>query len=332
MTGSATDRLSRVAGRRPPYPPSVMESSDALNSPAEPRWKVRIDTGGTFTDAVAIDPTGVASRRKVLSSGRVRGRLRDGIVVLADGSAAPSLLAGAEVRGLPGDAPLGHLGDGGRLGAATCLRPTATSSRSIRRWTLRSSRCICSAAFRSDRPSPIELRVATTRGTNALLTRSTGRVLLVTTTGFEDLPVIGDQTRPDLFDLDIRPPRLLPAATIGVPRHVDATVAGSTPSTSTGLSIASKRRRSSMAWTAWRCACSTRGVIRRSNSSLRIGSRSDCRVCASPRAPRSRRRSDSCHGCGPPSRMRPSPRSFAGSSRTSGWARSPPGHATRCSR
>ncbi|MEE2896601.1 MAG: hydantoinase/oxoprolinase family protein, partial [Planctomycetota bacterium] len=204
-----------------------MESSDALNSPAEHRWKVRIDTGGTFTDALAIDPSGVASRRKVLSSGRVRGRVRDGLVVLADGSAAPSLLSGAEVRGLPGDAPLGRLGEGGRLepgvglaadGDLVEVDPAMDAPRLA-------MHLLCGVPIGSPLP-PIELRVATTRGTNALLTRSTGRVLLVTTNGFEDLPVIGDQSRPDLFDLDVRPPRLLPAATLGMPRHVDASGEG----------------------------------------------------------------------------------------------------------
>ncbi|MFM1890200.1 MAG: hypothetical protein RLZZ565_957, partial [Planctomycetota bacterium] len=44
----------------------------------------------------------------------------------------------------------------------------------------------------------IDLRLATTRGTNALLERRVGRVALFITQGFEDLLAIGDQSRPDL--------------------------------------------------------------------------------------------------------------------------------------
>ncbi len=76
---------------------------------------------------------------------------------------------------------------------------------------------------RPDRPlPPIDLRIATTRGTNALLERRTGRVLLVTTAGFEDLVIIGDQDRPDLFALDVRPARLLPAAVVGIDARMAA--------------------------------------------------------------------------------------------------------------
>lgn len=50
---------------------------------------------------------------------------------------------------------------------------------------------------------PCEVRLGTTRGTNALLTRTGARTALVTTRGFGDLPLIGNQDRPRLFDLAI---------------------------------------------------------------------------------------------------------------------------------
>ncbi|HTH26941.1 MAG TPA: hydantoinase B/oxoprolinase family protein [Sphingobium sp.] len=48
------------------------------------------------------------------------------------------------------------------------------------------------------------VKMGTTVATNALLERQGARVLLVVDAGFGDLLVIGDQTRPDLFALDIR--------------------------------------------------------------------------------------------------------------------------------
>jgi 5-oxoprolinase (ATP-hydrolysing) len=58
-------------------------------------------------------------------------------------------------------------------------------------------------------PPPMELRLGTTLATNALLERRGARTALVITRGFGDLLAIGDQTRPDLFALDIvRPPPL----------------------------------------------------------------------------------------------------------------------------
>ena len=56
---------------------------------------------------------------------------------------------------------------------------------------------------------PATVRLGTTRGTNALLTRSGARTALVTTRGFRDLLRIGNQDRPGLFDLDIKLPELL---------------------------------------------------------------------------------------------------------------------------
>ena len=57
------------------------------------------------------------------------------------------------------------------------------------------------------RPLPaIELRLATTRGTNALLERRGAPTAFFVTRGFGDLLLIGTQERPDLFALDVRRP------------------------------------------------------------------------------------------------------------------------------
>ena len=48
----------------------------------ETAWKVRVDTGGTFTDGWSRSPEGVEKRCKVLSSGILRTRV---VGVLGDG-------------------------------------------------------------------------------------------------------------------------------------------------------------------------------------------------------------------------------------------------------
>lgn len=65
------------------------------------------------------------------------------------------------------------------------------------------------------RGSPVDtsriesIRMGTTVATNALLERKGERVALVTTKGFADLLLIGNQSRPRIFDLEIQRPELL---------------------------------------------------------------------------------------------------------------------------
>src|SRR5215472_14119594 len=54
-----------------------------------------------------------------------------------------------------------------------------------------------------------EVKMGTTVATNALLERKGARTLLLVDRGFRDLLRIGHQTRPRLFDLDIRLPQPL---------------------------------------------------------------------------------------------------------------------------
>ncbi|MCH7572263.1 MAG: 5-oxoprolinase, partial [Planctomycetes bacterium] len=44
-----------------------------------PLWNIWIDTGGTFTDCLACDPSGLLHRAKVLSTGAMRGRIIEGL-------------------------------------------------------------------------------------------------------------------------------------------------------------------------------------------------------------------------------------------------------------
>ncbi|MEP6966756.1 MAG: hydantoinase B/oxoprolinase family protein [Pseudomonadota bacterium] len=58
------------------------------------------------------------------------------------------------------------------------------------------------------------VKMGTTVATNALLERTGAKTLLVTTAGFADALVIGDQTRPSLFALDIVKPEPLHAGVV----------------------------------------------------------------------------------------------------------------------
>jgi len=65
------------------------------------------------------------------------------------------------------------------------------------------------------------VKMGTTVATNALLERKGEPTLFLVTAGFEDLLVIGDQTRPDIFALDLRRPAPLYDRVVGVKERLD---------------------------------------------------------------------------------------------------------------
>ncbi|MEM7433501.1 MAG: hydantoinase B/oxoprolinase family protein [Myxococcota bacterium] len=74
-----------------------------------------------------------------------------------------------------------------------------------------------------DAPIPnVSIRMGTTLATNALLERRGSPTALVTNEGLGDLAQIGDQTRPDLFALDIDKPAILSSRVIEVDARVAA--------------------------------------------------------------------------------------------------------------
>jgi 5-oxoprolinase (ATP-hydrolysing) len=69
--------------------------------------------------------------------------------------------------------------------------------------------------------APCEVRLGTTLGTNALLERRGARSALLLTRGFGDLLEVGDQTRPELFALEIRKPHPLPERVVELDARLD---------------------------------------------------------------------------------------------------------------
>lgn len=64
------------------------------------------------------------------------------------------------------------------------------------------------------------IRMGTTVATNALLERKGSKCALLITKGFKDLMAIGNQSRPRLFDLNIRKPGVLYERTVEVEERV----------------------------------------------------------------------------------------------------------------
>jgi 5-oxoprolinase (ATP-hydrolysing) len=222
-------------------------------------WHIWIDTGGTFTDCLALDPDGALRRAKVLSSSALRAVVAevesaDTLRIAEDWGAAPGVVDGLELRVLSADAEPVRIASydpaSGRLRlerGMDGLRPgAAVEVRSPEEAPVLAARLVTGTAYGAALP-PVAMRLATTRGTNALLERRGAATALFITRGFGDLLRIGTQQRPDLFALDVRKPEPLYAESVEVderraadgsvlvPLDVDAARAAAERMASTGI-------------------------------------------------------------------------------------------------
>lgn len=177
-------------------------------------WRIRIDVGGTFTDGWAVTPSGEQIRCKVLSSGVIRTSVTgiDGDWLVCDRplSSHKRGLEGFKIR----EAPIvDSIPDRARIKVAGVFQigevieiETGEDAPVV------AARILTGTAPGEPFPEG-ELRVATTRGTNALLEGKGTPVDLITTAGFESLLEVRDQRRPDLFELS-------PTVSIPVTRRV----------------------------------------------------------------------------------------------------------------
>jgi len=198
-------------------------------------WRIAVDTGGTFTDAFAQAPQGHESRCKVLSTGTLRVR--------AVTAVEPDQWI---VEGLP---PMVADFFKGFQATADSFKGIITSSEIV---SPEHGQCLLKVEYLESQPPalpflldlvtgeeapvvatrilthtalgqkfpPLELRLATTRATNALLERKGSRTALFISRGFGDLLNIGDQRRSDLFALQHAPRPNFCAAVGEVPERL----------------------------------------------------------------------------------------------------------------
>ena len=195
-------------------------------------WKLWIDTGGTFTDCIAVDPSGHTHRIKVLSKGCLRGRILRKINphvyhFEANWNYAPSLLEGYKFR-VPGSA------EKSRLAAISFKDHTLVIEDNRSSFTgsdfeistgeeapVLAARLVTGTPLYAPLPH-MDIRLGTTKGTNALLERKGARTVLFVTKGFKDMLRIGTQQRPELFQLNIPEPDMLFEKVVEVEERLDA--------------------------------------------------------------------------------------------------------------
>ena len=196
-----------------------MKLTDSESSNSN-RWQFWIDVGGTFTDCLGVSPEGDEHLAKVLSSGATKGTIHEWLspssfAIQKRAGDGEDFWSGAEVRFF--DANGAQLGKSvvevfdESTGEFYC---ESTQAEELRRSSVSveldlqlhapvmAIRRMLKLGPQASLPV-CRVHLATTRGTNSLLTRTGAKTAFVTSKGFRDLLRIGDQTRPHLFQLDI---------------------------------------------------------------------------------------------------------------------------------
>ncbi len=195
-------------------------------------WKIWMDTGGTFTDCIAIDPSQKVTRLKVLSSGVLRGKIlqslsRNSFLVEMSLPTTTDIFKGFELRLLNSKQKVIVQA----LDPATLILTIQGLLRNVEGCSFEISsneevpvfaaRLLTQTGLTKTFP-PIEIKLGSTRGTNALLERKGARTAFVTTEGFQDLLLIGTQQRPDLFALHVEKEKPLYSLALEIKERIDA--------------------------------------------------------------------------------------------------------------
>lgn len=198
--------------------------------------QVWCDVGGTFTDCFVLTPQKQRLRTKVLSHGRMPGSIDSWI----DASSwVDSRRIGQPDRFWCSSSVVLYDASRKPIAQGICS-DFCGSTGSIRVEGLSNTQAAVTYEFVPgieapvlavrmmlgvplERPLPIlDVRLGTTRATNALLTRSGEPTALVTTKGFEDLIEIGYQERPELFAIHVQKRPKLYTHSVGIVERLDA--------------------------------------------------------------------------------------------------------------
>jgi 5-oxoprolinase (ATP-hydrolysing) len=176
-------------------------------------YVLNIDTGGTFTDCIATTPAGEVIRRKVLSSSALRGTITRVILpteieVSTGWELSSDLLAGYSLH-IPGleHEPLtisSFNPNTKRISLGSPLPELPGPGTPLFEISAGEEAPVLCARLVTGTPlgglfPEMEIRLGSTKGTNALLEHKGARTAMLVTRGFRDLLLIGNQQRPDIF-------------------------------------------------------------------------------------------------------------------------------------
>ena len=199
------------------------------------RWRIWVDTGGTFTDCIAYSPEGKQNRVKVLSSSKLRGRVIEIInhttfKIQTNWNIRADIFTGYQSTFLA--SPNEHyevekvewsknLLILNKPITKEILCPTEFEITAHEEAPILAARLATGTMLKEGLPK-MEMRLGTTKGTNALLERKGEKVAFITTKGFGDLLEIGTQQRPDLFSLNIQKTKPFYAKVFEIDERIDA--------------------------------------------------------------------------------------------------------------
>ncbi len=196
-----------------------------------------IDTGGTFTDCIAIDSKGSYSRLKVLSNSTLRGNIEKWIsqkelVISENWNLQNDILKGFYFKLLKGSHKHVQVEKFDMKTHTLYLAnelPDEYRGQSLGfEVTTYEEAPVLGARILTQTPPckklpPLNMKLGSTKGTNALLEKKGTKTVLFVTKGFKDLLHIGNQQRPDIFALNVVKPQPLPDKFVEVEERIDAT-------------------------------------------------------------------------------------------------------------
>ena len=179
-------------------------------------WDIWIDTGGTFTDCIAYDPSGNRYSLKVLSKSALRGKLLKRLntskyKVKVYWGISKDIFEGYDFKLLGREHPAVHVQTLDfnkniitldREMDSVFAEPADFEISTGEEAPILAARLVTKTPLHRNLP-PVRMRLGSTIGTNALLERKGARTLLIVTKGFGDLLWIGNQQRPDIFSLQV---------------------------------------------------------------------------------------------------------------------------------
>ena len=197
-------------------------------------FHISIDTGGTFTDCIATDNFGTEYRTKILSNSTIRGEIIERIssskfkikqtwflkrdilkdylfLILGDCFKARVKTFDVENCILEIDENLPEIFDYQIFSFALTANEEAP---------VLAARLITETGLHERFPE-IQMRIGSTKGTNALLELKGAKTAFVVTKGFKDLLLIGNQARPDIFALNIIRPKPLHDIVVEIDEQID---------------------------------------------------------------------------------------------------------------